>query len=143
MPSTFARSHRSSDHDPQRPPPAVQCRPPGLRRWADPILLTADRAKCKNLARDPWAPLHVTRDDFFAYVVLEGDVEFSPVAAEPDDAAVNELVEHHQALVGDHPNWNEYRAPVSRWHVRGRILRGGIGFCRGGRYRREGPEPRR
>lgn len=76
------------------------------------ISVTADRAKYKNLAREPWAALHVTRDDFFAYVVLEGDVELSPVAAEPDDATVNELVEHYRALVGDHPNWDDYRAAM-------------------------------
>ena len=37
------------------------------------ISITADRAKYHNLLREPWAALHVTREDFFAYVVLEGD----------------------------------------------------------------------
>jgi hypothetical protein len=31
-----------------------------------------------NLLRRPWAALHVTRQDFFAYAVLEGAVELSP-----------------------------------------------------------------
>ena len=76
------------------------------------ISVTADRAKYKNLVRQPWAALHVTRDDFFAYVVLEGDVELSPIAAEPHDATVNELVEHYEALAGEHPNWDDYRAAM-------------------------------
>ena len=41
------------------------------------LSITADRAKYPNLAREPWAALHVSREDFFAYVVLEGDVELS------------------------------------------------------------------
>src|ERR1022692_1502702 len=36
------------------------------------ISVTDARAKTKNLRRDPRASLHVTRDDFFAYVVLDG-----------------------------------------------------------------------
>ena len=49
------------------------------------ISITADRAKYHNLVREPWAALHVTQDDFYAYVVIEADVEVSPVAARPDD----------------------------------------------------------
>jgi PPOX class probable F420-dependent enzyme len=71
--------------------------------------ITADRAKYRNLLRDPWAALHVTREDFFAYVVLEGEVELSPIAARPDDATVDELVMHYRALVGEHENWDAYR----------------------------------
>jgi PPOX class probable F420-dependent enzyme len=36
------------------------------------ISITAGRAKYYNLSREPWAALHVTREDFFAYVVLGG-----------------------------------------------------------------------
>jgi PPOX class probable F420-dependent enzyme len=73
------------------------------------ISITADRAKYANLAREPWAALHVTRDDFFAYAVLEGAVELSPVAASPDDATVDELVEVYRALMGEHQDWDDYR----------------------------------
>jgi PPOX class probable F420-dependent enzyme len=76
------------------------------------ISITADRAKYRNLLREPWAALHVTRDDFFAYVVLEGDVELSPVASRPDDATVDELVEYYRALQGEHQDWNAYRAAM-------------------------------
>jgi PPOX class probable F420-dependent enzyme len=73
------------------------------------ISITADRAKYKNLVRDPRASLHVTREDFYAYVVLEGEVELSAVAAAPDDAAVEELVALYRAMVGEHDDWDDYR----------------------------------
>jgi PPOX class probable F420-dependent enzyme len=73
------------------------------------ISITADRAKYRNLSREPWAALHVTREDFFAYAVLEGDVELAPVATRPDDATVDELIEHYRALMGEHENWDAYR----------------------------------
>ncbi len=74
------------------------------------ISVTADRAKYHNLVREPWAALHVSRDDFYAYAVLEGDVELSPVAADPDDAVVDELVQYYRdALGGEHEDWPTYR----------------------------------
>ena len=76
------------------------------------ISITADRAKYKNLHREPWAALHVTRDDFFAYVVLEGTADLAPVAASPDDATVEELVALYRAMVGQHPDWDDYRAAM-------------------------------
>src|SRR6476619_5166155 len=69
-----------------------------------------DRAKFTNLARRPWAAVHVNGDNFFSYAVIEGDVELSPVAERPDDATVDELVEHYRALMGaDHEDWDDYR----------------------------------
>jgi PPOX class probable F420-dependent enzyme len=73
------------------------------------ISVTADRAKTKNLARQPIASLHVTRDDFYAYVVLDADVSLSAVAAAPDDEAVEELVTLYRAMAGDHDDWDAYR----------------------------------
>ena len=57
------------------------------------ISVTAGRAKYHNLVREPWAALHVTQEDFYAYVVIEADVELSPVATAPDDPTVDSLVE--------------------------------------------------
>jgi PPOX class probable F420-dependent enzyme len=76
------------------------------------ISITTDRAKYKNLVRDPWAALHVTRSDFYAYAVLEGEVELTPVATRPDDATVDELVAYYRDAVGEHPDWAEYRASM-------------------------------
>lgn len=73
------------------------------------ISVTADRAKTKNAARDPRVSLHVTADDFWSYVVVEGQAELLPTAAAPDDATVDELVALYQAIQGEHPDWDEYR----------------------------------
>ena len=76
------------------------------------ISITATRAKYHNLLRRPWAAVHVTRPDFFAYVVLEGSAELSPVAARPDDGTVDELVSYYRALSGEHEDWDAYRSAM-------------------------------
>ena len=38
--------------------------------------------------------------------------ELSEVAADPHDAAVEELVELFRAVQGEHPDWDEYRAAM-------------------------------
>jgi PPOX class probable F420-dependent enzyme len=76
------------------------------------ISITAGRAKYHNLLRQPWAALHVTRQDFFAYAVLEGAVEVSPVATQPDDDTVGELIAYYRALSGEHEDWDGYRAAM-------------------------------
>jgi PPOX class probable F420-dependent enzyme len=73
------------------------------------VSITADRAKYKNVHREPWAALHVTADDFWSYAVLEGPVETSAVAAAPDDEAVEELVRLYRDLQGEHDDWDAYR----------------------------------
>ena len=73
------------------------------------ISITADRAKYKNLVREPWAALHITQADFWAYAVIEGDVEVTPIAAEPNDATVDELVAYYRAANGEHDDWDDYR----------------------------------
>jgi PPOX class probable F420-dependent enzyme len=73
------------------------------------ISITASRAKYKNLRRDPWAALYVTQPDFWAYAVLEGKADVSPVAAATDDDTVDELVALYRSLSGEHPDWDDYR----------------------------------
>lgn len=73
------------------------------------ISVTAGRAKAKNLERDPRASLHVTREDFYAYVVVECDAQLMPAAREVDDPTVDALVEYFRSVRGDHPDWDEYR----------------------------------
>jgi hypothetical protein len=53
--------------------------------------------------------LYVSREDFWAYVVIEADAELSPVSSAPDDATVDELVDYYRAAAGEHPDWDEYR----------------------------------
>ena len=76
------------------------------------ISATADRAKSANARRDPRVSLHVTAEDFWSYVVLEGDADVSPTAAAPDDATVDELVELYRSMQGEHPDWDDYRAAM-------------------------------
>jgi PPOX class probable F420-dependent enzyme len=73
------------------------------------ISVTAPRAKTKNLQRDPRASLYVCGDNFWAYAVVEGLAELSAVAADPNDAAVDELVALYRSLSGEHPDWDDYR----------------------------------
>jgi PPOX class probable F420-dependent enzyme len=68
------------------------------------------RAKVRNLQRDPRGSLLVTSPDGWSYAVLEGDVEFSPVAAARDDPVVEELVELFRTIRGEeHSDWDDYR----------------------------------
>ena len=68
------------------------------------------RAKVANLLRDPRGSLMVTSTDGWSYAVLEGDVEFSPVATARDDETVNELVELFTTIRGEeHSDWDDYR----------------------------------
>jgi PPOX class probable F420-dependent enzyme len=78
------------------------------------ISITADRAKARNLARDPRASYHVTTDDFWHYAVAEGTAELTPVAANEHDATVEELIDVYRAIVGEHPDWDDYRAAMVR-----------------------------
>lgn len=69
-------------------------------------------AKVHNLRRDPRASFHVTASGFGAYAVAEGAAELSPVAADPHDATVDELVDVYRAAAGEHPDWDDYRAAM-------------------------------
>ena len=83
-----------------------------LRDGVVRISVTDDRAKTRNLRRDPRASLYVVRDDFWSYAVVEGDAELSPVAEDQHDATVEELVELYRDVNGEHPDWDDYRAAM-------------------------------
>lgn len=76
------------------------------------ISTTADRAKVANLRRDPRASYYVSSENQWSYAVAEGTVELTPVAADPHDAVVDELVEVYRLIQGEHPDWDEYRAAM-------------------------------
>ena len=76
------------------------------------VSVTADRAKTRNLERDPRVTLHVASKDFWTWVAVEGTAELTPVAADPHDDAVEELVTYYRAINGEHENWDEYRAAM-------------------------------
>jgi PPOX class probable F420-dependent enzyme len=78
------------------------------------ISVTDDRAKTRNLRRDPRASYHVTSADRWAYTVAEGTAELTPVAGDPQDATVEELIRLYRDVAGEHPDWDEYRAAMVR-----------------------------
>ena len=73
------------------------------------ISVTDSRAKTRNARRDPRVAVHVTSDDFWSYVVIEGEADLTPVAAAPDDDTVDQLVELYRAMQGEHADWDDYR----------------------------------
>ncbi|NND75039.1 MAG: PPOX class F420-dependent oxidoreductase [Ilumatobacter sp.] len=73
------------------------------------ISVTDSRAKTNNVRRDSRASLHVNRDDFYAYAVIEADVEAMPVATDPEDETAEALVAYYRAVAGEHDDWDEYR----------------------------------
>jgi len=56
------------------------------------ISTTADRAKVRQLRRDPRAALHVATPDHMAFVVAQGEAELSAVSEAPGDEAGRELL---------------------------------------------------
>jgi PPOX class probable F420-dependent enzyme len=78
------------------------------------ISVTDDRAKTRNLRRDPRATYHVSSPDRWAYTVVEGTADLSPVAKDPHDDTVEELIRLYRDVVGEHPDWDDYRAAMIR-----------------------------
>ena len=76
------------------------------------ISVTDDRAKTRNLRRDPRASYQVVAPDLTAWAVGEGFAELSPPAADPHDDTVEALVDLYRRLAGEHPDWPEYRAAM-------------------------------
>ncbi len=76
------------------------------------ISVTDDRAKTRNLRRDPRASYQVVSPDLTAWAVGEGFAELTPPAADPHDDTVEALVDLYRRLAGEHPDWPEYRAAM-------------------------------
>jgi PPOX class probable F420-dependent enzyme len=74
------------------------------------ISVTRDRAKARNLRRDPRATLCVLTDDFFGpWVQVEGDAEIVDLPA-----AMDGLKELYRQVQGEHPDWADYEAAMVR-----------------------------
>ncbi|MFE7323394.1 PPOX class F420-dependent oxidoreductase [Streptomyces sp. NPDC057565] len=78
------------------------------------VSITEGRAKTRNLRRDPRASYHVTSKDRWAWTVADGAAELSPVAADPHDATVEELITLYRDVQGEHPDWDDYRSAMVR-----------------------------
>jgi PPOX class probable F420-dependent enzyme len=90
-----------------------------------------ERAKARNLRRDPACSILVLSDDFGdTWVQVDGTAEVIDL---PD--ALQPLVDYYRAVSGEHPDWDEYRQAMvdqgksllrvtpARW---GPIARGGF-----------------
>ncbi|ANS69275.1 hypothetical protein SLINC_7051 [Streptomyces lincolnensis] len=78
------------------------------------VSITDDRAKTRNLRRDPRASYHVTSADRWAYTVAEGTADLTPVAKDPHDETVEELIRLYRDAQGEHPDWDDYRTAMVR-----------------------------
>ena len=70
---------------------------------------TEDRAKLRNLERDPRCSLLVSKDDWWGYVVLEGRAQIissKTVGAEELRDAMRDV--YRAASGKEHPDWDEY-----------------------------------
>jgi PPOX class probable F420-dependent enzyme len=75
------------------------------------IISTRETAyKVRNLRRDPRASLCVFRDGFFgSWIQVAGIAE---VLSLPD--AMEPLVDYYRRVVGEHPDWEDYRQAMVR-----------------------------
>lgn len=71
--------------------------------------VTDTRAKVRNLRRDPRASYQVTSGDGWSYAVAEGAALLGPVAQDPHDEGVEQLIDLYRSLAGEHPDWDDYR----------------------------------
>jgi PPOX class probable F420-dependent enzyme len=76
------------------------------------ISITDSRAKTKNMRRDPRVSLYVPGESFWQFIVIEGTAELTPVAADPHDDTVEQLVAYYRAGNGEHSDWDDYRAAM-------------------------------
>jgi PPOX class probable F420-dependent enzyme len=76
------------------------------------VSVTDSRAKTRNLRADPRVTLHVASKDFWTWVAVEGTADLTPVAADPHDDTVEELITYYRGINGEHENWDEYRAAM-------------------------------
>jgi PPOX class probable F420-dependent enzyme len=67
------------------------------------ISITETRAKYRNLVRDPRATVLVQGDNFWQYLVVDGNATLVHL---PE--ALPLLIKYYRLAAGEHPNWEEY-----------------------------------
>ena len=78
------------------------------------VSITATRVKTRNLNRDPRASYHVASRDFWHWAVADATAELTPVATDPHDATVEELIDVYRTIAGEHPDWDDFRQAMVR-----------------------------
>lgn len=67
-----------------------------------------DRAKHKNLVRDPRCSLLISKDDWWGYVVLEGRAQIDTVDTLGREGFLAACRQVFRQISGEHPDWDEY-----------------------------------
>ena len=105
---------RTYDLPPQRSGPNERC---GCGPLQDGVafLGTLDRAKVRNLKRDPRCSLLVSREDWWGYMVLEGRARIvSSENTAPEEWRLA-LRDTQRAYSGrEHPNWQQFDETMVR-----------------------------
>ncbi len=113
IPAAFIRSNHHAVLVTRRRDGGLQSSPIvcGLDDGGDVIIsVTQDRAKTRNLRRDPRATLLVLSDGFFGdWVQLEGDADIVDL---PE--AMDLLKSLYRQVSGEHPDWDEYADAMER-----------------------------
>src|SRR3954451_2220193 len=77
------------------------------------VSVTADRAKTRNLARDPRAIVHVVGGDFWSYASVSCEATLGAVTTAPGDDAGRALLDTYQSITGEtHANPDEFFAAM-------------------------------
>jgi PPOX class probable F420-dependent enzyme len=73
------------------------------------VSVTADRAKTRNLQRDPRGLLHVIGDNVWTYASIRVAAQVGPLSEEPGDAVGQELLQLFERVAGKpHPDPQEF-----------------------------------
>lgn len=73
------------------------------------ISVTQDRAKTKNVRRDPRVTMTIEGESFFDYLVVEGRAEIQDEHPLPDLRRIYEMIAGKP-----HPNWSEFDEAMIR-----------------------------
>ncbi len=77
------------------------------------VSVTADRAKTRNLSRDPRAIVHVLGDDFWSYASVSCVATLGAVTTAPGDDAGRDLLDVYETITGErHPEPDEFFAAM-------------------------------
>jgi PPOX class probable F420-dependent enzyme len=73
------------------------------------VSVTADRAKTRNLLRDPRATMHVLGDDFWGYASVACTAQVGPVSRQPGDQPGQDLLALYNTISKKpHPDPTEF-----------------------------------
>jgi PPOX class probable F420-dependent enzyme len=110
---TFLKTHHRAVMATYRRDGRPQMSPVGVGVDAAGRVIMSSREpayKVRNLRRDPRVSVCVFSDEFYGeWVQIDGEAE---IISMPD--ALEELVDYYKRVVGEHPDWDDYRAAMAR-----------------------------